>query len=133
MSDATSTTSVDLSAPAFAAHEGGKLEVRATKPLRDADDLSLLYTPGVADVCRAIAMRKTDKFAAHDIDGDGFITQAEMDQAHARMREAKQAGGKSAEGKCGEGKCGAAPAKAGGNDAKAGEGKCGEGKCGGSL
>ena len=55
MSDATSTTSVDLSAPAFAAHEGGKLEVRATKPLRDKDDLSLLYTPGVADVCLGIA------------------------------------------------------------------------------
>ena len=55
MSDATSETSVDLSAPAFAAHEGGKLEVRATKPLRDKDDLSLLYTPGVADVCLGIA------------------------------------------------------------------------------
>lgn len=78
---------------------------------------------------------KTDKFAAHDIDGDGFITQAEMDQAHARMREAKQAGGKSAEGKCGEGKCGAGkcgakPAAKDGKDAKAAEGKCGGGKCG---
>lgn len=78
---------------------------------------------------------KTDKFAAHDIDGDGFITQAEMDQAHARMREAKQADGKSAEGKCGEGKCGAGkcgakPAAKDGKDAKAAEGKCGGGKCG---
>ena len=45
----------DLSAPQFVAHEGGKVEVRATKPLRDAHDLSLLYTPGVADVCLAIA------------------------------------------------------------------------------
>nr|WP_218913114.1 NADP-dependent malic enzyme [Janibacter alkaliphilus] len=49
------TTTFDLDAAAFRAHEGGKLEVRATKPLRDRDDLSLLYTPGVADVCLAIA------------------------------------------------------------------------------
>ena len=42
--------------PVFDAHEGGKLETVATKPLRDRDDLSLLYTPGVADVCRAIAV-----------------------------------------------------------------------------
>jgi malate dehydrogenase (oxaloacetate-decarboxylating) len=48
-------SSYDLSAPQFVAHEGGKVEVRATKPLRDAYDLSLLYTPGVADVCLAIA------------------------------------------------------------------------------
>lgn len=40
------------------------------------------------------------KFAAHDPDGDGFITAAEMEAQHA----AKTAG----EGKCGEGKCGAA-------------------------
>ena len=48
-------SSYDLTAPQFVAHEGGKVEVRATKPLRDAYDLSLLYTPGVADVCLAIA------------------------------------------------------------------------------
>src|SRR6476646_6796422 len=46
----------DPSDPVFRAHEGGKLAVTATKPLRDRADLSLLYTPGVADVCRAIAM-----------------------------------------------------------------------------
>jgi malate dehydrogenase (oxaloacetate-decarboxylating) len=34
---------------------GGKLEVRSTIPVRDADDLSLAYTPGVARVCAAIA------------------------------------------------------------------------------
>lgn len=37
------------------AHEGGKLAVTSTKELRDRRDLSLLYTPGVADVCLAIA------------------------------------------------------------------------------
>ncbi|MFF4196164.1 NADP-dependent malic enzyme [Nonomuraea sp. NPDC001831] len=41
--------------PAFALHRGGKLEVRSTIPVRDADDLSLAYTPGVARVCTAIA------------------------------------------------------------------------------
>ncbi|WP_066362690.1 NAD(P)-dependent malic enzyme [Herbidospora mongoliensis] len=41
--------------PAFALHRGGKLEVRATIPVRNADDLALAYTPGVARVCSAIA------------------------------------------------------------------------------
>ncbi len=41
--------------PVFRAHEGGKLEIAATKPLRDRDDLSLLYTPGVARVSQAVA------------------------------------------------------------------------------
>ncbi len=54
MSAPEPTTTYDLTAPQFVAHEGGKVEVRATKPLRDQDDLSLLYTPGVADVCLAI-------------------------------------------------------------------------------
>ena len=43
--------------PVFRAHEGGKLAVAATKPLRDRDDLSLLYTPGVALVSSAIAQQ----------------------------------------------------------------------------
>jgi malate dehydrogenase (oxaloacetate-decarboxylating) len=41
--------------PAFVLHRGGKLEVRSTVPVRDKDDLSLAYTPGVARVCMAIA------------------------------------------------------------------------------
>ena len=32
----------------------GKLEVRTTKPARTMEDLSLAYTPGVAEVCREI-------------------------------------------------------------------------------
>ena len=43
------------SGPVFDAHEGGKLEYLPSKPLRDRADLALLYTPGVADVCLAIA------------------------------------------------------------------------------
>jgi malate dehydrogenase (oxaloacetate-decarboxylating) len=45
----------DPADPAFRAHEGGKIEVVPTKALRDRADLALLYTPGVADVSRAIA------------------------------------------------------------------------------
>ena len=45
----------DPSDPVFRAHEGGKLGVHATQQLLDRADLSLLYTPGVADVSRAIA------------------------------------------------------------------------------
>jgi malate dehydrogenase (oxaloacetate-decarboxylating) len=41
--------------PAFALHRGGKMQITATVPVRNADDLSLAYTPGVAKVCTAIA------------------------------------------------------------------------------
>ncbi|WP_308222525.1 NADP-dependent malic enzyme [Kitasatospora sp. A2-31] len=52
----TSTQDTDDPVDAvFALHRGGKMEVRATVPVRDADDLSLAYTPGVARVCTAIA------------------------------------------------------------------------------
>ena len=50
-----------------------------------------------------------DKFAAHDLDGDGFITQAEMDTHHAAMKKDTNSAAMKkmeAEGKCGEGKCG---------------------------
>lgn len=36
----------------FSAHEGGKIEIRAKIPVRDRNDLSKVYTPGVARVCR---------------------------------------------------------------------------------
>jgi malate dehydrogenase (oxaloacetate-decarboxylating) len=49
--------------PVFALHRGGKMEIAATVPLRDRDDLSLAYTPGVASVCTAIADRPE---LAHD-------------------------------------------------------------------
>jgi len=40
--------------PIFALHRGGKIGVVGTVPLRDKDDLSMAYTPGVAEVCMAI-------------------------------------------------------------------------------
>jgi malate dehydrogenase (oxaloacetate-decarboxylating) len=39
----------------FDAHRGGKLATGLTAPLDNARDLAIAYTPGVADVCRAIA------------------------------------------------------------------------------
>ena len=39
----------------FRVHEGGKLSVRSLLPLTDRESLSLAYTPGVAEVCTAIA------------------------------------------------------------------------------
>ena len=45
----------DPTAPVFAMHAGGKLEVLARTPLRSRADLALAYTPGVAEVCLAIA------------------------------------------------------------------------------
>jgi malate dehydrogenase (oxaloacetate-decarboxylating) len=41
--------------PLYALHKGGKIETVSTVPLRNRDDLSLAYTPGVAEVCMAIA------------------------------------------------------------------------------
>ncbi len=55
MSASPVTPSFDPESPVFRAHEGGKLGVHATQPLRDRSDLSLLYTPGVADVSLAVA------------------------------------------------------------------------------
>jgi malate dehydrogenase (oxaloacetate-decarboxylating) len=41
--------------PVFDLHRGGKMEITATVGLTDKADLSLAYTPGVAEVCEAIA------------------------------------------------------------------------------
>jgi malate dehydrogenase (oxaloacetate-decarboxylating) len=38
----------------LAAHEGGKISIETTHEVRDAEDLALVYTPGVAKVCRMI-------------------------------------------------------------------------------
>src|SRR2546430_6740718 len=45
--------------PVFELHRRGKLEVASTVPLNTREDLSLAYTPGVAEVCRAIAADET--------------------------------------------------------------------------
>ncbi|WP_374712399.1 malic enzyme-like NAD(P)-binding protein [Symbiobacterium terraclitae] len=46
---------VNVSDRIFLAHLGGKIEVTPRVQVKTRDDLSVVYTPGVADVCRAIA------------------------------------------------------------------------------
>ena len=46
---------VDLADEVLALHRGGKIAVVGTVPLRNRDDLSMAYTPGVARACLAIA------------------------------------------------------------------------------
>ena len=41
----------------FTAHRGGKKEVRGRMPVRDSNELSKVYTPGVARICRDIAKK----------------------------------------------------------------------------
>lgn len=38
----------------FMVHHGGKIEIRNKIPLRSRDELSMVYTPGVARICKAI-------------------------------------------------------------------------------
>ncbi len=44
----------------FLVHLGGKIEITSKVPLRNRDDLSRAYTPGVARVCQAIADNPSD-------------------------------------------------------------------------
>jgi malate dehydrogenase (oxaloacetate-decarboxylating) len=49
----------DADSAVFRVHEGGKLVLRSTLPLTDREALSLAYTPGVAEVCTAIAEQES--------------------------------------------------------------------------
>ena len=44
----------------FLMHLGGTIEMASKHPIRNRDDLSLVYTPGVARVCEAIAANPED-------------------------------------------------------------------------
>jgi malate dehydrogenase (oxaloacetate-decarboxylating) len=44
----------------FLMHLGGKIEMSSKLPIRNRDDLSMIYTPGVARVCMAIAENPDD-------------------------------------------------------------------------
>jgi malate dehydrogenase (oxaloacetate-decarboxylating) len=46
---------INVSDRTFLMHLGGKIEVRSKLQIRTRDDLSMVYTPGVARVCMAIA------------------------------------------------------------------------------
>jgi malate dehydrogenase (oxaloacetate-decarboxylating) len=45
---------INTSDRTFLVHLGGKIEVRSKQQIRTRDDLSMVYTPGVARVCQAI-------------------------------------------------------------------------------
>ena len=55
---------MDYNKQALQMHEQyrGKLEVVCKAPLETRDDLSVAYTPGVAEPCRAIAKNKEDVY-----------------------------------------------------------------------
>ena len=55
MSDDDQQSGPITSEEIFAAHEGGKLSVVSRSPLATRRDLSIAYTPGVAEVSRAVA------------------------------------------------------------------------------
>jgi malate dehydrogenase (oxaloacetate-decarboxylating) len=54
---------VNVSDRTFLVHLGGKIEVRNKVPIRTRDDLSMVYTPGVARVCLAIHDDRERAFA----------------------------------------------------------------------
>ncbi|MCW2720748.1 malic enzyme-like NAD(P)-binding protein [Pseudonocardia sp.] len=57
--DRTLPETLPTSAEIFDAHRGGKLSTGLTAPLGNARDLAVAYTPGVAEVSRAIAADRT--------------------------------------------------------------------------
>ncbi len=44
----------------FLLHLGGKIEIQPKVPIRTRDDLSMIYTPGVARICLALAANPAD-------------------------------------------------------------------------
>jgi len=53
-------TIVKVSDRTFLVHLGGKIEIQPKLPIRNRDDLSMIYTPGVARICLAIAENPED-------------------------------------------------------------------------
>lgn len=81
MTVTTSTTTAITDSEIFFGHLGGKLSVELTTPLETQRDLSIAYTPGVAQVSRAIAQDAllakqytwTDRLVAVISDGSAVL------------------------------------------------------------
>lgn len=58
----------NLSDQTFKAHLGGQISIIPRRPIINADDLSLIYTPGVAEICTAI---QKDPSKAYNLTGKG--------------------------------------------------------------
>jgi malate dehydrogenase (oxaloacetate-decarboxylating) len=54
---------IHVSDRTFLAHLGGKIEMQPKMPIKNRDDLSKVYTPGVARVCMAIAEHKSKAYS----------------------------------------------------------------------
>ncbi|WP_051331102.1 NAD-dependent malic enzyme [Aneurinibacillus terranovensis] len=46
----------------FLVHIGGKVEIKSKRPIQNRDDLSRVYTPGVARICEAIAEERENAY-----------------------------------------------------------------------
>lgn len=53
---------VHVSDRTFLLHLGGKIEIKSRIPLKNRDDLSMAYTPGVAKICEAIYRNPMDAY-----------------------------------------------------------------------
>lgn len=56
-------TLINVSDPTFLAHLGGKIEMQPKLPIKTREDLSKVYTPGVAKVCMAIHENPASAFS----------------------------------------------------------------------
>jgi malate dehydrogenase (oxaloacetate-decarboxylating) len=54
---------VNISDSTFLVHLGGKIEIQPRMPIKNRDDLSKVYTPGVARVCMAINENKSKAYS----------------------------------------------------------------------
>jgi malate dehydrogenase (oxaloacetate-decarboxylating) len=54
---------INVSDSTFLAHLGGKIEIQPKMPVKNRDDLSKVYTPGVARVCMAIHENPSSVYA----------------------------------------------------------------------
>lgn len=55
----------------FTAHLGGKIEIHSRMPIRDSNELSKVYTPGVARICRDI-QKRSDHAYRYTIKGNSI-------------------------------------------------------------
>lgn len=63
MKDLEGVHVVSVSDRTFLLHIGGKIEVQSKNPIKNRDDLSRVYTPGVAKVCTAISEEPSKAFS----------------------------------------------------------------------
>jgi malate dehydrogenase (oxaloacetate-decarboxylating) len=63
ISEIPDVTVVNVSNTVLLAHLGGKIEITAKRPLKTRRDLSILYTPGVAEVSLAIHERRSRAYS----------------------------------------------------------------------